>query len=277
MLFASFDQRIDPAAVLATVHLRPSGTPVRLATPEEVKADEEVSRLAAQAAEGRWLAFLPSAPLPADTAVTVTVGPGTPSAEGPRKTAKAQAWSFRTYGPLKVVAHRCGWNDECPPFTPWHVEFTNPIDAKALKPELVRVSPELPGLKVDVYGETLNIRGRSKGRTTYRVTLAAGLRDKFGQTLGAPETLTFTVGSAPPMLTGRGGLRGCSTRPPPRFSVYSVNHDALKVPRARGDAAGLARLRRLQQRPWRDRSARAAGPPVVIETVRVQGVASAAS
>jgi uncharacterized protein YfaS (alpha-2-macroglobulin family) len=273
ILFASFDQKVDPAAVLRTSHLRPSGTPVRLATPEEVKADEDVSRLAAQATEGRWLAFVPASPLPPDAAVTVAVGPGTPSAEGPRQTAKAQEWTFRTFGALKVVAHRCGWNGQCPPGAPWQIQFSNPLDLKAWKRELVRVSPELPGLKTSVSGVWLNVAGRSQGRTTYRVTLAAGIRDEFGQTLGSPQTLTFAVGSAPPMLTGRGGFVTLDPAAGPRFSVYSINHDALKVRVHAVTPQDWPAFAAFMQNLWRDRSAQPPGRPVVNETVKVQGVA----
>ncbi len=48
-------------------------------------------------------------PLPADSAVTVTLGAGAPSAEGPRVTAEPQQWGFRTYGPFRVSEHECGW------------------------------------------------------------------------------------------------------------------------------------------------------------------------
>src|SRR5262245_57025952 len=56
VMFASFDQKIDPAAVLRSIRVRPAAA-LRLATPDEVKADEAVSALAARAIEGRWLAF----------------------------------------------------------------------------------------------------------------------------------------------------------------------------------------------------------------------------
>jgi alpha-2-macroglobulin len=273
VLFATFDQKIDPAAVLRTIQLRPAGVPLRLATPEELKADEDVTRMAAQATEGRWLAFVPASPLPPDAPVTVSVGPGTPSAEGPRRTAKAQEWSFRTFGALRVVEHRCGWNGQCPPGTPWQVQFSNPLDATAWKRDQVRVTPELPGLKASVSGQWLNISGRSKGRTTYRVTLSPEIRDAFGQTLGPAEALTFTVGSAQPMLTGRGGFVTLDPAAGPRFSVYSINHDALKVRAHAVTPQDFPAFARFMQGLWQDRNAQPPGRPVLNETVKVQGVA----
>ena len=117
LMFVEFDQRIDPAAVLKTIHLRSGRSDInlRLASADELATDEMVSNLAKAAEKGRWLAFRAVAvhgdglPLPADAGINVSVGPGTPSAEGPRTTAAAQPFTFRTYGPLRVTDHRCGW------------------------------------------------------------------------------------------------------------------------------------------------------------------------
>src|SRR5262249_61924302 len=88
LVFAAFDQKIDPDAVLATVRLTAGGAPrpVRRATAAEVADDETVERLAETSQPGRWLVFRPESPLPADAEVRVTIGPGTPSAAGPKKT-----------------------------------------------------------------------------------------------------------------------------------------------------------------------------------------------
>ncbi|HSD29676.1 MAG TPA: Ig-like domain-containing protein, partial [Vicinamibacteria bacterium] len=159
LMFASFDQRVDPAAVLASLRVRAGGAEVgvRVASPEEVEADEAVARLAREAAPGRRVAFRAERDLPADAAVTVAIGAGTPSAEGPRRTAAAQEWSFRTYGPFRVRGHECGANGRCAPFDPWRVQLTNPIDPKRLRKEHVHVEPELPGLKVEAWGDTLAV------------------------------------------------------------------------------------------------------------------------
>ncbi len=232
LMFAAFDQNVDPGAVLATVRIVAAGgsRPVRRATDAEIAEDEAVKRLAQSAFPGRWLAFRPESPLPADTAVTVTIGPGTPSAEGPKKTATAQSWSYRTFGPLRVVSHRCGWSNECPPEAPWQIELSNPVDAKAFRKEMVLVEPTLPGRKVDVYGTVLSVRGASRGRTTYRATLSAEIRDVFGQTLEPTAPLSFAVGAAPESLMAPGGnFVVLDPAASPHFSVFTTNHDALRV------------------------------------------------
>jgi len=75
LVFLQFDQRIDPAAVLETITVYAGSERVvmRLATEDEISADEEVQRFVENATEGRWLVFTPKNPLPADSSVSVTV------------------------------------------------------------------------------------------------------------------------------------------------------------------------------------------------------------
>ena len=204
VVYAAFDQEVDPAAVLGSIRARAAGATValRLATEAEVARDEAVARLVKEAAPRRWLAVVAATPLPAGAAVEVTIGPGAPSAEGPRRTGEPQSWSFRTYGPFRVERHECGWGGRCPPLAPWRVETTNPVDARSLRAGLVRVEPELPGLKVSAWGSQIVVSGMSKGRTAYRVTLSPEIRDAFGQPLQDPGPLAFTVGPAVPSIAG---------------------------------------------------------------------------
>ncbi len=269
LLFIAFDQRIDPAAVLETIRLTvgsqagsqtgaiaapaiavgseskaiPAATPttvipaagepaipLRLATTDEVAADTQVKQMANQAQPGYWLAFRATEPLPADRWINVSIGPGTPSAEGPLTTSQAQTFSFFTYGPLKIVESRCGWDDNCAPFMPWSITFSNPLNEVSITTETVQITPELPAATINVYGNVLQIQGRSAGRTTYTVQLAAGIRDIFGQTLGRDETVNFAVGSAEPTLYAAGGnLIVLDPSAQPTYSVYTINYAKLTV------------------------------------------------
>ena len=240
LMFAAFDQRIDPEAVLATVRVNATGETrqVRLATAAEVEADHTVRQLAKSAGEGRWLAFSAMDRFPTDTEVEVSIGPGTPSAEGPMTTELPQGFSFRTYGPLRVVDHSCGGRQDCPPFRRWNIRFTNPLDAIAFQSSWVRIEPELPGLKLGVSGFFLTIEGRTKGRTTYTVDLDPAIQDVFGQTLGAAQTLTFAVTSAQPHLQAPGGnfvVLDPATRP--AYSVFTINYDRVGSEGLRSRAA----------------------------------------
>src|SRR5215831_6603801 len=240
LFFIEFDQRIETDSMLKKIRLSASGRvwTLRLATAGEIEADENVSRMAKAANKDYWIAFSavasqsddPQNPLPASSTYTYTVESGAPSAEGPRVTAGGQSFQFSTYGPLLVQSHRCGYDNNCPPGTPWMIEFNNQLDLKAFDKAQIRVSPELPGMKVNNYGNWMNIEGASKGRTVYTVTLDAAIRDVFGQTLGENKTLTFRVGDALPNLAASGeGMTVLDPYGQPKFSVFSVNHQQLKV------------------------------------------------
>ncbi|HET9530362.1 MAG TPA: Ig-like domain-containing protein, partial [Blastocatellia bacterium] len=238
LIFVEFDQRIDREAVLESIRVSAGGRShrIRLATDEEIASDRAVSRLASAAESGRWLAFRvldqvnPETPLPTATNVTVSIGPGTPSAEGPRKTASAQSFDFFTYGPLRVTGHHCGYNDQCSPFDQWRIEFSNPLDAEAFEPSYVRVEPEIGGMKAAVYGNMLVITGLKRGRATYRVKLDPNIRDQFGQTLGDSPQLAFNVKSAPPALASSGGqFVVLDPAAQPSYSVFSINHSSVKL------------------------------------------------
>ena len=233
LIFAAFDQRIDADAVLESVEVKAGGKeyPVRLATEEEIAGDSRMAGIVRRAQDGRWLVFRAQDDFPKDTTVSVTFLPGTPSAEGPRTTEKAQGFSFQTYGPLRVVRSECAWGgNECPPFTPWSVTFSNPLDANRFDPALVSVQPELSGMRVEVWGNNLQITGNSQGRTKYTVTLDAEITDVFGQKLGQDAVVTFQVGPAEAFLSVPGD-RFVVMDPSgkPSISAFSVNIPRINV------------------------------------------------
>ena len=234
LFFIAFDQRVNPDAVLETIQVSAGGQPVSLdlVSEEGIQADKQVSRLVKNTPQGRWLAFKAKAPLPADTTITVTVGPGTPSAEGPLVTKDTQSYSFRTYAPLRIEEHGCSWySDQCLPLTPLFIRFNNPIDVGAYEESMLRIDPELPGASVNIFGNTINIQGATKGQTTYTVYLDGDIQDIFGQKLGQDARLTFRIGPAEPLLVGPESI--FVTLDPvtskPTFSVYTINYTKLDV------------------------------------------------
>ena len=234
LFYILFDQRIDPTQVLETVTVEAGSKEVRLllANEEDIQANKQVSRLVKNNPEGRWLAFKAQDALPEDTAIRVSIGPGTPSAEGPLVTTEVQSYSFRTYAPLRILDHGCSYgNDPCPPLSPFYIRFNNSIDLDVFTEGMLTISPELPGAAVNLYGDSLNIQGATKGRTTYSVTVSGEIQDIFGQKLGRDVRLSFRVGSANPMLQGPDNifvtLDPAATKP--TLSVYSINYNRLEV------------------------------------------------
>jgi alpha-2-macroglobulin len=182
---ATFDQVVDPAAVLEHVAVEADGNrAVRLATEAEIEADEAARRIVEQALDGRWVAFRPAEPLPADTPLTATVGAGTPSAEGPRISADDQTFRGRTFPPLRIERTDCGYGGGCQPGQPLVITFSNPLDAAAFDPATITVEPALPGASIQIRGPELVVVGATEADTTYRITVPAALRDERGQTLG---------------------------------------------------------------------------------------------
>ena len=234
IIFIAFDQLIEPTAVLPTIQLTADGDTqaIRLATAAEIEADDQVSRLAESAREGYWLALRSEQALPADANINVTVGPNTPSAEGPRLTQEAQSFNFHTYPPLRLTRHTCGWyENECPPLTPFIIEFNNPLDPEAFSETMIRIEPELPGATVQLNYNSLTIQGLTKGRTRYEVTIDGSLTDAFGQTLGDEETVRFRVDTAVPFISGPREMI-VTTDPSasdPSLTLYVMNYEELHV------------------------------------------------
>jgi uncharacterized protein YfaS (alpha-2-macroglobulin family) len=276
IFFVAFDQRVDPEAVLGTLEVAADGraVPVRLATADEVEADKAVRRMAGRATEGRWLAFVAEEPLPADASIVVTIGPGTPSAEGPLLTEEAQRFDFYTYAPLRIEDYDCSWyEDRCPPLTPFYIEFNNPLDASAYEESMLQIEPELPGATVDIVGDRITIRGATTGRTTYRVLVDGSIRDVFGQTLGKDERLSFKVGSAEPVLFGPDEI--LVTLDPaskePVLTLYAVNYDRLKVRAYRVQASDWKAFKHyLEEFRRRDNPPEPPGRLVMDESIRTE-------
>ncbi|HEX5708410.1 MAG TPA: DUF6049 family protein, partial [Pyrinomonadaceae bacterium] len=239
LMFVEFDQQIDPEAVLRTMKAQAGGASIRLrlATAEEIESDEAVKHLSASATKGRWLAFRAVTAegetkdaLPGNTSVSVQIGPGTPSAEGPRVTEAAQSIGFQTFGPLRITGSECGYERRCSPFDTFEIRFSNPLDGVAFDASQVRITPELPAANISVSGNSIMVGGVKKARTLYKVAFDPALRDQFGQTLGASQPVSFQVGSADPSFGAAGGnFVVLDPAGEPTFSVYTVNHASLKV------------------------------------------------
>ncbi|MEP6946865.1 MAG: MG2 domain-containing protein, partial [Acidobacteriota bacterium] len=241
LMFVSFDQAINPEAVIKTTTVSGAGKrlPVRLATQEEINADASISYYAKQSQPGRWFAFrainsdgLTENALPPATTISVSVEKGTPSAEGPLTTVKAQTFSFQTFSPLSFAGGWCSYreNKNCTPFDTWYMEFNNSIDASKFAKEMVKIEPAIEGVKIYPSGNYVYIEGYKKGRTTYKVTIDGSISDIFGQTLGKTAVATIKVGSAETNLYAQGGyMTVLDPNSKPSFSIYSTNLTNVKV------------------------------------------------
>lgn len=201
-----FDQRVDPATVLASTELEGGeAVAVRTATPTELESDPWALRAFSGAPPGHAVALTPKAPLPGAREIALTLRAGAWSAEGPRPAEAPFRTRFVTRGPLRIESYRCGWSEDgpCPPGSPIFVSFTNPLDPKAVPAaRSASLEPALSGEKIEVTPNGLFIRGPTQARTTYRITPSPDLQDVFGQVLGTVEPLSIEVGPARPFLAG---------------------------------------------------------------------------
>ena len=121
--------------------------------------------------------------------------------------------------------------------------------------------------KAEVYGQSLTIRGASKGRTTYRVSLSPEIADVFGQTLEPPAPLAFEVGPAPESLFAPGGTFAVLD-PAGGSALLRLQHEPRVAARARPcrSSGGLARLARLPARRPAEQAGHAAGTSWCVAT-----------
>jgi hypothetical protein len=266
---AVFDQRVDPAAVLATVSLTADGddSALRLATDDEVADDEPAAAAVGSALDARTVAFTPVVDLDVDAALAIDIGPGTPSAEGPRTSTDVASFSARTFGALRVTESTCGFDDDCVPGSPFVLTFSNALDPDAFEPDQVAVAPEVPGLRVVVSGSSIELSGATTGRTTYTVTLAGELQDVFGQTLGDEQEFEFEVGPARPALVGfdQEFVTVDPAGDDKTISVTTVNHDAVHVTAWGVTPTDLAAFREYYDSQWSDTEPPVPDWPVIID------------
>ena len=240
VMFVAFDQEIDQKAVLGTISVTAGGKrlPIRLLSEEEVKSN--IAYYAKQSEPKRWVAFRAvneeggvENALPGDSAITVTVKKGTPSAEGPITTKEDQSFGFRTFGSMKFVEGFCGYrsNKDCSPFDNWFIRYTNSINSSKFDKSMVRISPAVEGLNIYPSGTGIYIQGVKKGQTTYTVTIDDRIEDIYGQKAIEPASVKIRVGSAPLAMYSQGGnmvvLDPATKRP--AYSVFSTNHRTARM------------------------------------------------
>src|SRR5262249_26488463 len=171
LMFAEFDQRIDPAQVLRFVKLQSGSASIaiRLATAEEIQKDQTIQRLTQKAESNRWLVFRAvdasgrtGDALPPGSKIEVSFLPGLPSAEGPAVTTKPQAFPFSTFGPLRITESSCGYDKRCRPNDGWRIAFSNPLDLSLFDESKITIEPALKGMKPRVYSNQIYFSGTAK-------------------------------------------------------------------------------------------------------------------
>ena len=132
------------------------------------------------------------------------IAPGVSPAFGNVPTSRAFAGAIRTYGDLAIVATPSPGPDGGGRFAGGDpaIAFNNPLDpasiagavtvspAPAQVTNLVQLSDDATSIAIDPYALDPG--------ATYAVTIAADVKDVFGQTLGKPQTVTVSTGDFAP-------------------------------------------------------------------------------
>ena len=205
-----------------------------MATKEEIEADSALKDRIENAEKDRWLAFravdqagATKLALPLDANITVSVGSGTPSLEGPLRTEQAQEFSFRTYGPLKLIMSECGYNNNCTPNDMFRLQFNNSLRFDSSK---IRIEPSTPRTEASYYANFIGIGGIKQPDTTYKVTIDKSVTDVFDQQLGKDETVTFNVGPMfPRFVLSANGFTVLDPAAPRQISLYSLNLKTVRI------------------------------------------------
>ncbi len=216
-----FDQPVDLASIQKLAHLEiKDNTAPLLKFSQATPADLEwIHRRdpdpVAQAADlqSRVAILEPQTPLPADFDIALLLAPGLHSQRGPEVSEKPYRLNYHTLGPLGIVRAAC--DEPCDPdaWTPVHIAFNNALAElpKEQLAKLITVNPAPPGLEVMCWGADCSLHAASVAAKptapgwlpgqSYSVKVAAGFKDRWGQTLKEGKTFQFTMGHRLPMLS----------------------------------------------------------------------------
>jgi uncharacterized protein YfaS (alpha-2-macroglobulin family) len=180
----------------------------------------------------------PDKPLPLDVGIKLTLAEGLRGTEGPMPMEKTFTMGVRTYGPLRLASFHCpriAREGRCKAHNDIKVTLTNPVDPEELKrhlnaPALLakpnpKAKKRAPQTSVDHWLSADPQLGKK-----YKVTLTAGMKDIFGQTLASDASFEVEVeapftGTPPPPAGKHAGAK-----PAKRAAPTSTAHVAHAAP-----------------------------------------------
>jgi alpha-2-macroglobulin len=232
---------------------------VRNKTADDIKA--ELGRISSFSGEARLLAtedtsdlpdadtlkkslvLVPEQKLDYNTVYLVKIDKGLPGSEGTFTLEQDQGTLFKTVGKIEVVSTSPAngadlSKSEDSYFGGAEITFSHPMDTKSLEDKVVlsplkkdkdtneTVKPTFSGGSEDV---TLNIIYNFEPSTEYTVTLKAGGKDLYGQTMAEDYSFKFKTAALHPefSLATRSDINILDANKAPVFYVKSTNVDTL--------------------------------------------------
>jgi uncharacterized protein YfaS (alpha-2-macroglobulin family) len=236
---ARFNQPVDPreverAASLGVGGAKPRRIALRASRPDP--ANERLVRL------------VPASPLPLASDLTVTFDASLHGSDGPLPLGTERSFPFATFGPLHVSQLRCGYKDQtCDAGQTAQVEFSNAVSFADVRAHL-RISPPVPlAWPTTIEGSTrdtsFEVPAKLEPGRSYRITLGAGVRDTYGQTMGRDEGGVVQVRDlVPGVAIGLSGTVLEATSGLPTVGVSSVNLPSYTLVTGALDEHGVAAL-----------------------------------
>lgn len=236
---------LDPSSLAERTSLKTlSGTtePIKVALERSDAPQDEDPRETFDPSIRDWFyAVTLQRPLAKATAFELRVAPGVLPAHGNLPLASDQALdvAFNTFAPLELT--RVTKHDESDSFIRFEggdpeLDFNNPIDDATTRAN-VTISPSpnpWAALVEQSYGSTqLQLDPAAlNARTHYVITIGAGLKDEFGQTLGKTLSATFDTGDVAPAFWAPSGFNIF-----PSGSDLHLELSAMNLPKPRYYAA----------------------------------------
>lgn len=232
LMFISFNQKIVPNEVIKHIEIITGRSSIAFtqAEPERMSADLEVSAMVENAKPDTFVVLRSTSALPLNSTIQVNVKKGTPSAEGPLTTTHDNVFTFVTYGVLKVVTNRCGYQNECGPNHNFQFQLSNAIDADTFDPSWVSVTPDFANKTISANGNTVYVAGQKPGRRTYTVQFSKNFTDTFKQKITGDTTFEFQVGpSLPTLYSNAGTFNVLDPNGEPGITIYSTNYKEVSM------------------------------------------------
>nr|CAG4709005.1 unnamed protein product [Naegleria fowleri] len=155
----------------------------------------------------------------------IAIKKGVVGTEGPLPSVKDSVIHVPNYPPF--VKEQVTGGDV--PMSAINIRFSNAIDEDKFLESMITVSPPIQGMELDPSGSYLTIRGKTKGRTTYKIFLKS-IVDVWGQTL-EDTTVEVSVGSARQSLQAfRTGMTVLdpTLNTKPTYPFVTVNMDSVR-------------------------------------------------
>lgn len=235
---ACFNQSVDATAVLGQTRLMMGGHAYALKVLDASRLDLKVlpARLRLHnSPAAHWFAFTPVVDLPRDSSGEMIFAADLPSAEGPLKGSEVCRYPVKTYGPLRLLNEKAHHRlkethilSTRYPDRAWAIDFSNPIDITVFKESMVESVPPVKEFNCAAYGNQVMLAGDFEPGVDYKIKIDAGIKDKFGQSLGLTGVASLR-GSTSTSFGRRDAFLSFAPGAPKPYKLYRPGLGNLKI------------------------------------------------